>query len=585
MKPSPSGQPPVETKLPEPRAPMLVDFIHHNPGEKPLTSRFLDSNHLHDLGFTGRVANSHVQACVTLRDFAPDLWEGNEDGLRWIESYADEVRPRIQETKEAGLHCFAWTDFVVFPKVLVERHEKEIVSQVRVCDEIGVKGVFTPDIEQPLTQAFLRAQIREIFEVFPELDGLVVRVGETYLHDLPHHTGGDPIVNGVESHVLLIGLLRQEICVRLNRSLIYRTWMSGIDEDAEQYLVATARIEPPPKLFFSIKHCVGDYHRTHRVSPPLGLGKHQQLVEVQCQREYEGKGAFPNFIAGGVIDGFEEDARLMPAGRRRCLRDLLDSDTYAGLFTWSRGGGWMGPYIGDELWCAINTQVLALWARSPEAPTDQLVGEALTSLGFTASHLPSMKRILELSSQAVLRGVTGSRGDIHTEWTRDEFLGGFEPECPPMTHAVNTLIETNRVDQAIEEQREALVIWREIEALAETVDHSDSTRLRFLKTSCRYGRIFQEVVCAGWEVILLGERGIRDGKREAEGILRAAREYERAWSEWRDLSRRPECPTLYQDRYCRYVTDKGMEPVPGMGRSIVRYVKLAETVARTQASG
>ena len=41
-------------------------------------------------------------------------------------------------------------------------------------------------------------------------------------------------------------------------------------------------------------------------NPCIGIGKHQQVVEVQCQREYEGKGAHPNYIAKGVIDGFEE---------------------------------------------------------------------------------------------------------------------------------------------------------------------------------------------------------------------------------------------------------------------------------------
>jgi hypothetical protein len=37
-----------------------------------------------------------------------------------------------------------------------------------------------------------------------------------------------------------------------------------------------------------------------------GIGNHAQIVEVECQREYEGKGAHPNFIAQGVIDGFPE---------------------------------------------------------------------------------------------------------------------------------------------------------------------------------------------------------------------------------------------------------------------------------------
>lgn len=335
---------------------MVIDFVHHNPGEPPCTSRYLDPVQLRSLGFSGQVCNHHVQAAVTMQSLATDLWQDHDQGLKWIKSYAAAVRSDLQKTKKTGLQSLAWTDFVVLPKVLVNRFRNQIESTTQVQDEWGVKGNFTPDIHHPLTQEIVRSQIREIFTTFPELDGLVVRVGETYLHDLPHHTGGDPIVRGVESHVALLEILREEICCKLDRTLIYRTWMSGLGENADSYLEATGRIEAHPNLIFSIKHCVGDYHRNHRFSPPLGKGRHQQLVEVQCQREYEGKGAFPNYIAAGVIDGFEEYQSLMPPGMPQCLRDLADRPEFAGLFTWSRGGGWMGPYIENELWCDINAR-------------------------------------------------------------------------------------------------------------------------------------------------------------------------------------------------------------------------------------
>ena len=43
-------------------------------------------------------------------------------------------------------------------------------------------------------------------------------------------------------------------------------------------------------------------------NPTLGIGRHRQIVEVQCQREYEGKGAYPNYVVKGVVEGFEENA-------------------------------------------------------------------------------------------------------------------------------------------------------------------------------------------------------------------------------------------------------------------------------------
>lgn len=59
-----------------------------------------------------------------------------------------------------------------------------------------------------------------------------------------------------------------------------------------------------------------------------------QIVEVECAREYEGKGAMPSYIAHGVIEGFSEVAH--PVG----LRHMVDSGLLRGIWLWSSGGGW-----------------------------------------------------------------------------------------------------------------------------------------------------------------------------------------------------------------------------------------------------
>lgn len=83
--------------------------------------------------------------------------------------------------------------------------------------------------------------------------------------------------------------------------------MVGIRHRRKKYQYISDQVEPHPNLVIAIKHCEGDFHRGNPFSKVLGLGRHQQLVEVQCAREYEGKGAYPNYIARGVIEGFEED--------------------------------------------------------------------------------------------------------------------------------------------------------------------------------------------------------------------------------------------------------------------------------------
>lgn len=557
---------------------LRLDYVHHNPGESRTESRFLDPHYLTELGFNGKVCDHHVQAAVSLETMFPDLWSGNEEGRDWIHSYAEKIHADFKAVKDEGLACYAWTDFVVFPKLLIDEFGDSLTTDAEVDDPFNVKGSIRPDIKSEFTKKLLRAQVTEIFKTFPELDGLVIRVGETYLHNLPHHVGGDPIINGVDSHVELLELLREEICENQGKTLIYRTWMSGIDEQASPYLDASNQITPHPNLYFVIKHCIGDFHRTHRFSPPLGIGKHQQIIEVQCQREYEGKGAFPNFIAAGVIDGFEEDAQLMPAGEIRSVRELIGLPQTAGVMSWSRGGGWKGPYIKDEIWCDINTRVLVKWAESPQVPTGKLIDHVLSDLGFAPEHWPVMQEILDLSAKAVLRGVTGTRGDINTLWTRDEFLGGFEQGSPFMVSAVESVLDSGQVDATLAEMAEAVEIWKRIEELSMTIEHDDTQRLSFIRTSCSYGRIYQQVILAGWSVILRGEQGIRSGQFDHERIEQAISDYHQGWKDWRELSLRPECATLYKDTYCHYVADKGMIPADGMGASVSRYEQLLHSL-------
>ena len=561
---------------------MRIDYVHQNPGEPPFDSNYLQPDFLQSLGYNGRVCNHHVQAAVTMETMFPDLWVGNESAKEWLSSYSEKIRLDLRKVKAAGIQSFAWTDFVVLPQVLLDRYGAELTVEAEVDDPFRVKGKIRPNIKSEFTKNVIRGQIREIFETFPELDGLVVRVGETYLHDLPYHTGGDPILNGVESHVEMLQLLRQEVCENHGKTLIYRTWMSGIDEQAQPYLKASQEIETHPNLYFVIKHCIGDYHRTHRFSPPLGIGQHKQLIEIQCQREYEGKGAFPNYIAAGVIDGFEEDAQLMPAGEIRSARGLLGLPQTAGVFTWSRGGGWDGPYIANDLWCDINARVIVGWAQSTQASTDDILENVLGDLKFDREDWVAMKEVLELSSKAVLRGVTGSRGDINTLWTRDQYLGGFEKECPFMVDSVNAIIATGEVEATIEEMMQAVEIWKRIESLSVTIQHPDEGLNAFIRTSSSYGRIYQQVILAGWTVILLGEQGVRSGSLDSNRLSVAIDDYYQSWEEWKILLLRKECSTIYTDTYCQYVPDIGMKPVDGMGASIARYSKLMDVALVNQ---
>ena len=138
-----------------------------------------------------------------------------------------------------------------------------------------------------------------------------MRTGETYVFDLPFHVGNGPVPRGLpaeadfEMWADFVTLLREELCVKANKTFLMRSWDS-FPSDASWYLNLTSRIDPHPLLYFSIKHTPADFVRPSRWNPMLGVGAHAQVVEIELQREYEGKQAYPNYIVDGVIDGFPE---------------------------------------------------------------------------------------------------------------------------------------------------------------------------------------------------------------------------------------------------------------------------------------
>ena len=78
-------------------------------------------------------------------------------------------------------------------------------------------------------------------------------------------------------------------------------YAGGLDSPAQYHLNVSDPIDPHPLFYFCIKHTAGDFWRFNDFNQQLAIGKHAQVIEVECQREYEGKGAFPNYGEFSVI--------------------------------------------------------------------------------------------------------------------------------------------------------------------------------------------------------------------------------------------------------------------------------------------
>lgn len=539
---------------------ILLDMVHHNPGEPPFESAYTDPAHLASLGYDGQVFK-HLNACVPLGSFPSGSGE-----REWLHAAQQQRDREIAAAKSAGLAVYYHIDLVVLPKSLVAARRDEL------CDDRG-----RICLAREATLEVHRELLSALFERFPAVDGLMVRVGETYLFDTPHHVGNTavplhdesvPRAEQIRRFVRLLEFLREEVCLRQGKTLIHRTWDYFGDRfhaDPDFYLAVTEAVTPHPRLIFSIKHTAGDFFRGCRPNPCLGLGRHPQIVEVQCQREYEGKGAYPNYVVRGVIEGFHE------VPQPRGLRDWERSPLYAGLWTWSRGGGWYGPYLRHEFWPDLNTRVLASWAQEPAADEAALFARvAREALGLDDDSLAALREIALISEEAVWLGRSIPQlaalrdfreADCGRLWMRDDRLGGLDQ----LDGIFRELEAAGCLDATLSEKQRAARLFAALPELAGRVRCSDPSDTAALRASCAYGARLFALIAHGWGLLIARwrQRTSCPGRGvSAADLLR----YEELLEAYQRLPQEhPSAASLYEMSYWHW---PGEPDVPGFGASI-----------------
>jgi hypothetical protein len=512
-------------------AQVLLDMVHNNPGETPFVTHYNDPAFLKRLGYRSKVYElfEGAQFAIDWESVDPDIFPAGSPARAWVDQKAVELDKLYTATKQAGLSVYCHTDMIVFPKTLVQKYRLKNFTQV----------------SDSQTQEFVAAAIRQMFARFPQLDGLVVRIGETYLQGAPYHMGGIADRNSPDKTIIpLLQLLRREVCEKLNRKILFRSWLS-FDRSVADYQTVSDGVDPHPNLSIAVKHCEDDFHRGNPFSRTLGVGRHAQVVEVQCQREYEGKAAYPNYIAHGVIEGFEEH-------HGKSIRGIWNNPLIVGMFTWSRGGGWKGPYITNELWCDLNAYVLCRWAQEPSRSEESIFNEYCSAtLKLSAADTAAFRKLCLLSADAVYRGIRGTRNEITPWWTRDQFMGR-----PPLPG--------NPADWPafLQEKDEALQMWRQIVDLGDGIQFSDPATREYVRTSCRYGLDVYRIYNDGFHLAALGDHG---DKGRIQGLIA---DYDQTWAEYRRLKEEhPSCGTLY--------TDKAFMDQPGLGAMVDELRKIA----------
>jgi len=503
-----------------------MDMVHHNPGEVRFVTNYDKPEVIKEAGAKGKVFflfDSGVLG-VNWASFDPDALPVGSPDRTWVDTKATEITKSYNAAKAAGLEVYCMSDLLLFPKKLLEKY--------------GMTTRFK-DINDTLTQRLLREELRMMFRDFPQLDGIVVRIGETYMQDAPYHSGG--INNKTSSTVIipLMQIMREEVCVKLNKKVFFRTWWS-FDSNQTTYNEVSNAVEPHANLIFSVKHCEGDFHRGNPFSKVLGTGRHKQLVEVQCAREYEGKGAYPNYIAHGVIEGFEEYKNTMPTAPYTSLRQFYkNSPLFSGVWTWSKGGGWDGPYIQNDMWNELNTWVMLNWAKNPQKSETELFNQYASSvLGLSGTSLAQFRTLALLSADAVIRGHRSTFADIDPWWTRDQYIS-----APP---AIPT--DATKKARVLSQKVEAVLMFERIVRLADSIQMPDPVNKKYIQVSARYGLFVHRIYETAFQLKYCS-LDPQTSRAKIDSLLTA---YDTIWAEYRRFGTdNPECPTLYTEKAFR----------------------------------
>ncbi len=522
----------------------ILNMVHDNPGEEPFATEFRNPEKSIEYGFNTQV----FRQCGTTASFEAmkeDFFESGPE-KEWLRMACQKTEAEVQKAHEAGLLTMSHMDLFVLPKRLVEKYGEDI------CDENGKISIF-----RPKTKEIHRILFDELFTRYP-LDGLIIRVGETYLHDTPYHVGNGAVQYGEKEQekkafVELLRFLRQEICVKHGKYLIFRTWDCFPDRfhaDLEYYLDVTDQIEPEERLIFSIKHTALDFWRRVRFNPCIGKGKHRQMIEVQCQREYEGKGAYPSYVMDGVINGFSE------MREKKGLKDVVDNPLICGIYAWPRGGGWFGPYIQNEFWCDLNTYVIAKFAQEPHRTEETIFLEyACDKMGMDPENARKFHALCKKIPDAVLYGRYIEAYDVQLEekicpsglWLRDDRMAGLRQ----LDDIFAYLEEKDLVGEALLEKEKSVRIWEEIREDFKEIRLKDSTLRSFIENSIEYAVRFYTIAEICFQIFAKCRR--------KENVKELLEQYDSAWDSYKELERRPQASTSYCEKYIFSENNLGLD--------------------------
>lgn len=281
---------------------------------------------------------------VTLDDVAhvtvvPDY---EEEITRAISGLAGRFRVLFRQLRGHGLEVYLTADYLVTSPAI-----DALVGE-----------------DQETCREWFTAQVASCLDQFPEISGVVLRIGESDGRDVKDHLRSRLVLRDAKGTNRLLRHLLPVFESRGKR-LIFRTWTVGAHLIGDLIwnrgrLAAALEGIHSPAFVLSMKHGESDFFRYLPVNRHFFRVEVPCIVEFQARREYEGAGEYPSFI------GWELE---------RLRAELAGVGTLVGFSVWCQTGGWHAfrrrAFLEPEaVWIDLNTATIARMMMAGQSVAD-----------------------------------------------------------------------------------------------------------------------------------------------------------------------------------------------------------------------
>lgn len=462
--------------------------ILDNPGAPVTKTRYRDPQELSRLGYNGIV----LYETTGLSGVEINGNVADRQLHHWLSEQFDLVDQQINQACAAKLDVYLSYDVLSLSTDLVDQHRDQFCCKAR------------PVTLCPASNEAISASVdalRSLLRRFNQVRGVVIRFGDNEAARLPHLTGNDILLPhcarcsrlGRAKRINKIITAFYDLVIReLELNLIVRAWNvrpTGMHDSVDVCRRAIRGLPRDDRFMLSFKFTQTDFWRyQHWNQASLACEDHPIIYELECQREYEGKGAIPNWQVPLWCDGPPE---ITQSAQKTGLNHLPDQVHLAGLWAWVRGGGWGGPFVSNETWIDANVYAVPKVADGSTNNQQQLALMWMKErLDITDCDLAeTILKLLQHSHEVILNGFyigayAQSLPDSwhpNADWIQDDLLDA---------HAVWRMIEhlpASQLEQVINEKRRAAdMISKDRIALKQLITESNRPTLEPMLHTLEY---------------------------------------------------------------------------------------------------